>query len=219
MTVGKRGRRDFEYDTYVSAVPDRQQRDQDAGSSSSSKRACGTGLHPAPGVLSPQEVATFMSQLTRSFCVGDVTPALAGTSLDAPVWQAFAELHLLMEAHWRHMRSADLLGYHSLVRTERAGLWRRYALAHGWPAEALHMRPGAGSPTHLQLVAFLLEVVLGSYPEASLIKYTLRLPHWAAGWAARWGWSNPSITVLLLQAHPAGNCPLPARTLYVPMLP
>jgi hypothetical protein len=187
-----------------------------------SKRCCGTANFPAPGSLAPNQVAQFLGQLSRSFNVDSVDQALQATDLGASVWQCFAELNLLLEQRISSLGSDALRGYHAFTRAAKHSIWDRYALAHG-AAHLANTLPPQGSPLHLQLVAFLLNSVLTSYPEASIIKYTITLPPWMAGWAARWGFGSNQMNILILEAFPASDNSSsssrgPSRTLYVPMI-
>ena len=188
------------------------------------KRCCGSTSFPAPGSMTASQVGQFLAQFSRSFNVDSVDQALQGTDLNAAVWQCFAELNLLLEQRFSDVGRDALRGYHSFTRAAKHSIWGRYALAHG-ASHLAHTLPPQGSPLHLQLMAFLLNSVLTSYPEASIIKYTITLPPWMAGWAARWGFSSNQMTILILEAFPAsgpsssrGAPQGPSRKLYVPLI-
>jgi hypothetical protein len=92
----------------------------------------------------------------------------------------------------------------SFTTQERSALWLNYAKAHRIPAEAAAApAPVAYNPRHLQLVRFLLEWVMSSAPDASITEYTIEVPDWMVGYAARWGWGQSSIKLLVLQGYPA----------------
>lgn len=44
---------------------------------------------------------------------------------------------------------------------------------------------------------------MSSAADASLTEYTIELPDWMVGYAARWGWGQSSIKLLVLQGYPA----------------
>ncbi|WIA08434.1 hypothetical protein OEZ85_007871 [Tetradesmus obliquus] len=170
------------------------------------KRSCGTDSNPAPGQLRQSDVQAFFNSLLAPYLHNVPSPqALAAYSgLDEAGWQSFAELNALMGQCYHKLPSGALRGYHSFTTQERSALWLNYAKAHHVPAEAATApAPVAYSPRHLQLVRFLLEWVMSSAADASLTEYTIELPDWMVGYAARWGWGQSSIKLLVLQGYPA----------------
>ncbi|KAF6263610.1 hypothetical protein COO60DRAFT_1667177 [Scenedesmus sp. NREL 46B-D3] len=147
------------------------------------KRSCGTDSNPAPGQLRQVDVQAFFNSLLAPCLHNMPSPdALAAYSgLDETGWQSFAELNALMGQCFHKLPSGSLRGYH------------RAATA---PAPVVY------NPRHLQLVRFLLEWVMPSAPDASLTEYTIEVPAWMVGYAARWGWGQGSIKLLVLQGYP-----------------
>eukprot|EP00195_Chlamydomonas_chlamydogama_P016191 CAMPEP_0202895398 /NCGR_PEP_ID=MMETSP1392-20130828/4619_1 /ASSEMBLY_ACC=CAM_ASM_000868 /TAXON_ID=225041 /ORGANISM="Chlamydomonas chlamydogama, Strain SAG 11-48b" /LENGTH=114 /DNA_ID=CAMNT_0049580405 /DNA_START=510 /DNA_END=854 /DNA_ORIENTATION=- len=109
---------------------------------------------------------------------------------------------------------------------QKAALWSRYAAAHGidpaastcpdylWASRSMW-------PIHVQLVFFILERVLAHYHEVAVVKYTLQVPPWLAGWCQRWGLRPPDDVISITAVHAyapggssQGECPI--RVLYVP---
>lgn len=212
------------------AVDDQQQQRRGAA------KRCG---HLGVGELQFAEVQRFLERLSLSRHMPACPAALEqATGLSAAGWQAMAELHLLCEARFSSVSSDMLKQYHCFCRKPRAELWHCLLAHHERQLQQQqhhHQQHQqglqAGLPVALQLVRFLLEAVLSPYPTASLVKYTMLLPPWLVSWAARWGWSSPTITVLILEAFaPAGGADgagasgqrrqqAPAAKLFVPVLP
>jgi hypothetical protein len=180
-----------------------------------SKRGCGTSKHSAVGAARQQEITAFLNRLNRHL-PQDPEELQRATGFSSDGWQAFAELNDLLNQHFHTLNSVQLRGYHSFCTQDRNTLWLNYAAANGVtiPGAALvghqHILPG-----HLQLVRFVLEHVFGTYPSASLIKFTMTVPLWAVGWTARWGWTKSEMSVVILQAYsPASQ--QPTCRLYIP---
>jgi len=174
------------------------------GSSSSSNSKTNALLarqtHPAVGAAREHEVAAFLGQLSLRLPI-DPEELQYTTGLSGSGWQAMAEFNQLLNQHFHALSSGQLRGYHSFCTQDRESLWLSYAAASGLSvAAATPAGPQAALPDHLQLVKFILEHVLRYYHQASLTKYTFTIPHWAVGWAARWGWSSTAMGL----ADPAG---------------
>lgn len=208
--VGKRRYDPCLEDECTVAVPDVHHWDDQT-----SKRCCGTSKHIAPGCMRPLEVTLFLDRLVQG-----TTPALLSqrtSGLNDAVWQCFAELNLAVERNFSSLPAQTLKGYHSFTRSSRAQLWVRFATSQGLSDAQAAAGPIPHLPLHLQLVAFILEAAFGAYPEATIIKYTFSLPPWLTGWAARWGYGSPDITLLAMQAYDGHSLNHPARTVFVPI--
>ncbi|GFR49313.1 hypothetical protein Agub_g11336 [Astrephomene gubernaculifera] len=202
-----------------------------AASCSYADRTQATTLHPLPtsqqqlallGVLTPPsclDAQRFLEHLadcmlsyqrSSSSCAAG---AGAGESLGTALWHAFAELNVVMARHFSELPTSMLRGYHSFTRAPRAQLWERVAASPGAQSGAECYQ---GLPWHLALMRHLLEHVLGAYPSASCVLYTIEVPQWLRGWCARWGHPGAGpMRVLALFAFDASGSPSP-RVLYIP---
>lgn len=198
-------------------------RSHSAGGSGGKRQAQRAG-----GEMSQREVQAWIDTLSRRFpsCPSALQRA---SSLDASGWQALAELNVLLSAHWGSLPSSALAGFHAFTIKDRASLWAAYAAHQGCP-QAASAGLDPASPRHLQLLRFLLEWVLSPYPQASITCYTIQLPSWLVGWASRWGWASPTVSLIVLQAYapldPSSSSRAqtaqPRRTamqIFVPLLP
>lgn len=201
------------------------------------KRSCGRGADSflPPGALPPQAVHTWACN-TLGFTPAEACAAASAYPALALLLHASAELDQALQPHWHTVPASSLRGYVSLTRCDRAALWDKFepaaaALLSSSSSSSSSFSAAASSEAaHLLVRLLLLEPrSLGGKevrPLACLTKFTLELPIWMAGWAARWGLgSGREVSVLLVTAYGSSSSsacsppPAPAWRVAVPLLP
>lgn len=202
------------------------------------KRATSGGVYLPPGALPLPAVAAWTST-TLGVSEAEARAALGACNHHlSALLRACAELDAALQPHWHTVPACSLLGYHSLTRCPRPDLWRKFSPSlllsgGGGPGKPLWSPDVPTAAAIAEFVRLLLLDAPGSMggtlvrPLACLTKFTLVLPPWMAGFAARWGLGASRECVVLLVTAYGGYgggggdaaAPVAAWRVPVPLLP
>lgn len=121
-------------------------------------------------------------------------------------WRCCAELNVLLSACQHSLGDLSLDSSHSWTRAAKAITFAKVQQHYD---QLKHTQ----AQMQLQMVAHIMDSILGKQPEAVICKYTFNLQHacpsWLRSWCLRWGFTSGALHVLRIKAYPR-SVPQPA---------